>query len=154
MPFHAKVLLALAMLSLAFAPVLAADHATGTESPRPTSLPVHAMRVTKPIDVDGILDEPEWSEAIPETTFYDSDPYEGARTSQRTEIRVLYDDNSIFVGARMFDTHPDSVIARLTRRDVSIASDGLTVYLDPMHDKRSGYYFKINAAGTLYDGTI
>ena len=154
MPFPAKVLVALAMLSLGSVPVRAADSTPAGGCPRPQDLHVHAMRVTKPIDVDGILNEPDWSQAVPETTFYDSDPYEGTVPSQRTEIRVLYDENALYIGARMFDTDPDSVIARLTRRDVTIASDGLTLYLDPMHDRRSGYYFKINAAGTLYDGTI
>lgn len=154
MPPRAKVLLALAMLSLASAPVWASGPASGTASPRPADLPVHAMRITKPIDVDGILNEPEWSEAVPESSFYDSDPYEGLRASMRTEVRILYDENALYIGARMFDSHPDSVIARLTRRDVTIASDGLTLYLDPLHDRRGGYYFKINAAGTLYDGTI
>jgi hypothetical protein len=155
MAFRAKVLLALAVLSLGSMPAQAAQSAApGNGAARPAGLAVHAMRVTKPISVDGILNEPEWSEAVPETTFYDSDPYEGSVPSQRTEVRVLYDENAIYIGARMYDTHPDSVIARLTRRDVTISSDGLTCYLDPLHDHRTGYYFKVNAAGTLYDGTI
>jgi hypothetical protein len=156
MAFRAKVLLALAVLSLASSPARAATSGPQPANgcARPAGLSVRAMRVTKPISVDGVLNEPEWSEAVPETTFYDSDPYEGSVPSQRTAVRVLYDENAIYIGAHMFDTHPDSVIARLTRRDVTIASDGLTVYLDPLHDHRSGYYFKINAAGTLYDGTI
>jgi len=153
MRFPAKVLLTLAMSICVPLAVHAAD-APGTSAPRLAGLPVHALRVTRSISVDGVLSEPEWSEATPETSFYDSDPYEAVAPSQRTEVRVLYDENSLYIGARMFDMHPDSVVARLTRRDVSIASDGLTVYLDPLHDKRTGYYFKVNAAGTLYDGTI
>jgi hypothetical protein len=46
------------------------------------------------------------------------------------------------------------VVARLARRDASIASDRFAVYLDPYRDRRSGYYFMINAAGTMYDGTL
>jgi len=54
----------------------------------------------------------------------------------------------------MYDTAPDSIVARLARRDVSIASDRVSLYLDPFHDHRTGYYFMVNAAGTVYDGTI
>src|SRR5437879_8754655 len=54
----------------------------------------------------------------------------------------------------MYDSHPDSIVARLGRRDAQTNSDGLTVYIDPYHDRRSGYYFGVNAAGTLSDGTL
>src|SRR5262249_42927202 len=101
MRFPAKVFLALAILSLVPLPARAAESIASSGAPRPAGLPVHAMRVTKPIEVDGVLSEPEWSEATPESTFYDSDPYEGSRPSQRTEVRVLYDGSSIYIGARM-----------------------------------------------------
>src|SRR5262249_10832668 len=64
------------------------------------------------------------------------------------------DDDAIYIGARMFDTAPDSIMARLARRDVSVQADQFTVFIDSQHDGRSGYYFQINAAGTLYDGTL
>ena len=67
---------------------------------------------------------------------------------------MIYDDDALYVGARMFDPAPDSIAARLSRRDVSIAADRFAVYLDPYHDHRTGYYFMVNAAGTLFDGTL
>jgi hypothetical protein len=69
-------------------------------------------------------------------------------------VRVAYDDDALYVGARMYDPAPDSILARLTRRDASVASDRFAVYLDPYHDRRTGYYFMVNAAGTMYDGTL
>jgi len=54
----------------------------------------------------------------------------------------------------MFDSSPDSIVARLSRRDESVPSDRFGVYLDPYHDERSGYYFLVNAAGTQFDGTL
>ena len=65
-----------------------------------------------------------------------------------------YDHDAIYVGARLYDTAPESVEARLARRDAGATSDRFGVYLDPYHDRRSGYYFMVNAAGTLYDGTL
>ena len=56
--------------------------------------------------------------------------------------------------ARMWDSHPDSIIANLVRRDGFVASDRFLLLLDPYHDHRSGYYFGVNAAGVLCDGTL
>ena len=69
-------------------------------------------------------------------------------------MRVLYDDDGIYVGAELLDTAPDSIVAQLARRDRFVTADRFTVYLDPYHDKRTGVFFGVNAAGTLYDGTL
>lgn len=119
-----------------------------------THPPVRAMRATSPIRIDGKLDEPIWHSALPATGFKQRDPDEGAAPRQKTEVRLAYDDEAIYVGARMFDTAPDSIYARLSRRDVSVPADRFSIYLDPYHDRRSGYYFLVNAAGTLFDGTV
>jgi hypothetical protein len=54
----------------------------------------------------------------------------------------------------MFDSAPDSIIARLVRRDGQVNTDDIAVYLDPYHDRRTGFYFGLNAAGTHYDGVL
>jgi len=115
---------------------------------------VVAVRASERIAVDGVLSEPVWSGAPACTTFVQRVPREGAAATLRTEVRVAYDDDAIYVGARMTDPAPDSIQARLSRRDVSVAADRFAVYLDPYHDRRTGYYFMVNAAGTLYDGTL
>src|SRR5262249_10288630 len=103
---------------------------------------------------DGVLSEDAWSGPAAASDFRQRDPVEGAPASQRTEVRLAYDDNALYVGARMFDSAPESILVRLSRRDVSVAADRFAVYLDPFHDRRSGYYFLVNAAGTLFDGTL
>ncbi len=115
---------------------------------------VRAVRVVDVVTIDGELGEPVWQGDNAFSALLQSVPREGSPPSQSTEVRVAYDDDAIYVGARLFDTAPDSVQARLARRDVSIASDRFAVYLDPYRDRRSGYYFMVNAAGTLYDGTL
>ena len=115
---------------------------------------IHAVRLTAPITIDGVLNEPVWQQAEPVTNFIQSDPVQGAAPSQKTEVRVAYDDKAFYIGARMWDTAPDSIIARLVRRDVWVASDRFAIFVDPFHDRRTGYYFEVNAAGTLYDGTL
>jgi uncharacterized protein DUF5916/cellulose/xylan binding protein with CBM9 domain len=137
----------------ATAPVTARPTAQAALRPagRPTVL---AARTSGPITIDGVLAEPLWSDGEAFTTLVQRDPVEGAPPSQRTEVRVAYDDDALYVGARLLDSAPDSVVARLARRDASIASDRFALYLDPYHDRRSGYYFMVNAAGTQYDGTL
>src|SRR4029453_11152573 len=82
------------------------------------------------------------------------DPNEGAPGSQRTEVRLLYDDEAIYVGARLHDARADSIVRQLVRRDAQSRSDLFMVYLDPYYDRRSGYFFGVNAAGTQFDGTL
>ena len=67
---------------------------------------------------------------------------------------MLFDDEAIYVGAHLYDRAPDSVAAVLARRDRAVSADRFVVFLDPYHDRRSGFFFGINAAGTLYDGTL
>src|SRR5258706_6354586 len=123
-------------------------------APGAPDLTVHAIRLEGPIVLDGVLSEPVWQTGVPVTRFTQRDPVEGAPATERTEVRVAYDDEAIYVGARLYDSHPDSIVSRLCRRDVSIQSDRFAVFLDPFHDHRSGYYFMVNAAGVQYDGTL
>ena len=115
---------------------------------------VHAVRASGAVSIDGRLDEPAWSGAIPIAGLTQRVPREGAEPSESTEIRVLFDDDAIYVGARMYDRAPDSVAAVLARRDRAVSADRFVLFLDSYHDRRSGFFFGINAAGTLYDGTL
>lgn len=115
---------------------------------------VTATAATETIRIDGRLDEAAWEQGTPADRFFQSDPDEGAPATERTEAIVLYDNEAIYVGARLFDSAPDSIVARLGRRDADLESDFFAVCLDPYRDRRSGYYFGLNAAGTLHDGVF
>jgi len=115
---------------------------------------VRAVRTAEAISLDGILSETAWTTAQPVTDFTQREPVEGAPATERTEVRILYDDDALYVGARLFDSRPDSVRAQLARRDRISSSDRFIVFLDCYHDRRTGFFFGINAAGTLYDGTL
>jgi hypothetical protein len=114
---------------------------------------IYAVRVNEPIHIDGVLSESVYQR--PGTTsFYQRDPDQGKPVSEPTEIWVAYDDEALYVSARMKDSHPDSIIARLSRRDNDVGGDQFGVGIDSYHDKRNGYYFVVSAAGTLLDGTL
>ncbi len=115
---------------------------------------VRAVRLGEPLSLDGRLDDPAWAQAQPSTRFTQRQPREGDPATERTEVRLLYDDDALYVGARLYDAAPDSVVALLARRDRVVSADRFTVYIDAYHDRRSGFYFGVNAAGTLYDGTL
>ena len=106
---------------------------------------VIANRVNEKIKIDGILSEHVWLNGNSVSNFTQRDPDEGKPATQKTEVRVAYDENALYIGARMFDTHPDSIIARLSRRDDIEDSDRFFFFIDPYNDKRSGYYFALNA---------
>ena len=120
----------------------------------PGAAAVHALRAEGSIALDGTLTERAWSGAAPVTDFSQREPDEGAPATERTEVRVIYDDNALYVGARLYDRSPDSVRAQLARRDRIVSADRFVVFLDSYYDRRTGFYFGINAAGTLYDGTL
>src|SRR5678809_1333371 len=70
----------------------------------PTVVPsARAVRSTGTVQIDGRLDEPAWRTAQPVTDFTQTDPVEGAPASQRTEVRFLYDDAALYIGAKMYD---------------------------------------------------
>jgi hypothetical protein len=123
----------------------------GAHAPLP---PVRAVRLESPVTIDGVLSEPVWQGPPAVTHLTQSDPREAAAPTEGTFVWVAYDDEALYVAAECRDSRPDSIIAQLVRRDVSTTSDRFFVYLDPFHDHRGGYYFGINAAGVLYDGTL
>lgn len=139
-------------MRILFALVFIAALAHGAAAQTPP--PVHATRTTQPIVVDGDLSEPIWRTAEAITGLQQKEPDQGAPTRQKTEVRIAFDDDALYVGARMFDTHPDSIVAQLVRRDGGGSSDVFFIFLDPFHDKRTGYYFGLSAAGTQLDGVF
>jgi hypothetical protein len=113
---------------------------------------VTTVRVAQgPISLDGRLGEPGWTLTDPVTDLRQVDPNEGAVVSESTEVRILYDGEALYVGARLFDREPAKIIRRLTRRDASTHSDEFTVYIDSYHDHLTAFRFTVNPAGVKGD---
>ncbi|MEX0601048.1 MAG: DUF5916 domain-containing protein, partial [Rhodothermales bacterium] len=129
-------------------------HTEDAEAAEPAARLVSARPLQGGVIVDGVIDEPAWASAVYIDTFTQRDPIEGAEPTERTEVAVLYDHEAVYIAARMYDSAPDSIVARLGRRDAELESDRFAVFLDPYLDRRSGFYFGLNAAGTLYDGVL
>lgn len=115
---------------------------------------VTAIRLKGSIDLDGLLLENVWQNGHGVSRFTQRNPNEGEPATCKTVVHVAYDDEALYIGAKMYDSAPDSIIARLGRKDAHLSSDAFYVFIDPYNDNRSGYYFALNAAGTFYDGVM
>ncbi|HLA69839.1 MAG TPA: DUF5916 domain-containing protein [Bacteroidota bacterium] len=110
-----------------------------------------AVRTPRPVRIDGVLNETEWQLAKPMTDFTQYDPREGEPPTQQTEVRILYDDDALYVGWKLYDTEPSKIVARLARRDDEVESDWVSIRLDSYHDHQTAFEFTLNAAGVRTD---
>jgi hypothetical protein len=141
--------IALSLLAACFAGALPAQ-TPATTAPEPPQ--TAAVRTSQPVRIDGALNDAAWQAATPVTAFVQLDPAEGQPATERTEVRFVYDDDALYVGAMLYDRQP--VRARLGRRDMGMeASDWLTVILDSNHDHRTAFGFEVNPRGVRRDQT-
>jgi hypothetical protein len=148
---YAAITLLLAALPAAAA-AQGASAAPAGGDPHGGTASLSAVRAQGSIRVDGRLDDAAWAAATPATEFTQLDPAEGQPASERTEVRVVYDDEALYVGVRLHDSGP--VTTRLGRRDMTMeASDWLTVILDSYHDHNTAFGFELNPSGVRRDQT-
>jgi hypothetical protein len=103
-------------------------------------------------ELDGRLDDPVWGTAQPATGFLQQNPTPGAPASERTEARVLYTDDAVYVGMRMYDSNADGIRAPFVRRDDNAAvSDWASVMFDSYDDSRTAFEFSTTPTGTRVD---
>ena len=131
----------------------AASPAAGSSSGHTVPVPsAHAERRTTPVVIDGKLDDAAWQVAQPITDFLQVDPDEGKPATQRTEVRFLFDDEALYVGARMHDTEgAKGVRTQLVRRDANFDSDWFQLVIDGYHDHLGRAFFIVNPSGSRQD---
>src|SRR6266498_4236724 len=116
---------------------------------------IQALHVTEAINIDGFLTESAWSLAQPATDFRQERPIEGAPATERTEVRVLFDDKNIYFGILAFDSDAAHINARELVRDATFPNDDrIEILLDSNHDRRNAYRFAVNPLGTQQDALI
>ncbi len=141
----------LAVLFLA-GPVELTEAKAGAKQTSKRSHP--SLRTSNPPRIDGDLSDQAWQSAPPSTGFTQTTPYPGQPASFQTIIRVLHDDQALYIAAQCLDPEPAHILARITRRDRWIESDWFQVDIDSRHDRRTGFLFMVNAAGVQADGTL
>ena len=103
------------------------------------------------IRIDGILDEPDWSRATGSNGFIQNEPNEGDPATERTVVRIVYDDEAIYIGITAYDSEPGKIKGLLARRDNECPSDWIHIGIDSYNDKRTAFEFAVNPAGVKMD---
>ncbi len=117
------------------------------------------------IVVDGLLTEKVWQQAQPASGFRQREPLAGEAATERTEVRILYNDEMLYVGVLAMDSEPDKVIARILQRDklmfknfdgtpLFAGDDAVAILFDPFHDQKNGVVFATNPNGAEFDALL
>jgi hypothetical protein len=114
-----------------------------------------ATRASGAIELDGRLDEPSWRGAPVAENFIQNDPAEGAPATFDTEVRMLYDDEALYLGVFARDDQPGEIIVNELRKDFNTGNgDSFQVVIDTFKDERNGYQFAVNPAGAKWDAQM
>ncbi len=143
--------LLLCALCLGWAMPVWAQKAAPPAAPAAARRQLAARRTTAPVKLDGLLDDAAWATAPVAGQFTEFRPHPGRPERLPTEVRVLYDDAAMYVGAKMLEASPDSIRRELTQRDDIGNTDFIAVFLDPYRDHLNGYGFFVMSTGVQMD---
>jgi hypothetical protein len=116
---------------------------------------IRITRAASEIKIDGVLDEPAWDSADSITEFRQQEPNEGQPASEKTIVRVLFDDKYLYFAVRAFDSDPKKTNAKELVRDASFSNDDkVEILLDTYLDRRNAFRFAVNPLGTQQDALI
>lgn len=124
----------------------------GQEEVRPSSI---VVRVTTPPRIDGRLDDAVWQSAHPIGELTQIEPHEGGPPSEASDIRLLYDDDQLYIGVRCYDREPGLLVNTTRTRDALLeVDDRVELVIDTFHDRRNAFFFQINCGGSKGDALV
>jgi hypothetical protein len=125
-------------------------------APAATALTTTAVRTAEAPIIDGdVAGDPVWATATPITAFWQEQPDEGEPSSERTEVRVIFTADTLYIGAILFDRDPAGIIVSDARRDAPMTdTDSFQIIVDTYRDRQNGFVFGTNPAGIEYDGQV
>ncbi len=116
---------------------------------------IKAYYTDSQIKLDGLLNESVWKNAVPITGFIQRELNEGEKATEKTEVRVIYNKENLYIGIICYDKEPEKIIHNELKRDGNIRSDdNFDLILDTFHDFRSGFYFGTNPNGARVDALV
>ncbi|MFG1690980.1 DUF5916 domain-containing protein [Gemmatimonadota bacterium] len=127
------------------------DSSNGSSRSRPFRPHLEPGQLVGEISIDGRLEEEAWALAPAASGFIQGTPVEGIPAEEDTEVRVIIGGGAIYVGARMYESDPSTIVKRLVRRDQEGIYDYVSISLDPNRDLRTGYYFRVTASNVQVD---
>ena len=116
---------------------------------------VHVKKAHSDIQIDGIIDEPDWQAAEPADNFYKVLPIDTGYAKQQSEVLLTYDEKALYMAVTFFDTIPGNRIMESFRRDFSFGNnDNFLAFFDTFLDQTNGFSFGFSASGAKWDGTM
>ncbi|HSV89154.1 MAG TPA: DUF5916 domain-containing protein [Bacteroidales bacterium] len=117
---------------------------------------LHAVRVLEPPTIDGVVDDEAWQLSQPAAGFNQYEPHNDRAASHETFVWILYDDNFLYIGARMVDPEPENILTELSLRDRGghLNSDQFWIDINPFDDGIYGFQFRVSASGVQTDRTL
>ncbi|MCI9843264.1 DUF5916 domain-containing protein [Flavobacterium pectinovorum] len=114
---------------------------------------LQVQKTSELISIDGKLDEKEWNTALTASDFvmYNPDNGKAIPDTQKTEIKVLYNDNAIYIGAMMYDNEPDKILKEISQRDNFGTADLFGVFINGFNDGQQDFQFYVSAADVQGD---
>ena len=141
-----------------YALALAALHLGGTALGQETAgdVPsVQAVRIATPPELDGLVDEDVWSSVAPASEFVQQNPDEGAPATERTEVRIAFDDHNLYFGIVCFDREPENIVVTQNRRDGTLDdTDSVQLLIDAYNDGQNAFVFGTSPTGIEFDAQI
>jgi len=136
----------------AAAPLAAQVSVTRTDVERPRIEAVEARGVVR---VDGVLDDEAWQRAVAVTDFTQAEPLEGQPSTERTEVRIAWDGENLYIAAYLHDSEPGALVVTDIKKDFAeTEQDAFSVILDTFRDRRNGYVFMTNPEGARADQQV
>jgi len=149
--FVPRLLVCVWLLGSGLAHAQPAAQAAAVGLVRPTAVAVRIEATEAPV-IDGDLSDPVWSKARVIDQFTQKQPNPGAPPTERTELRILYDENNLYFGVYNHDSQPDAIIARTMSRDGALyTTDSFVIQLDPGQTRRNAFSFEVGASGGRVD---
>ena len=136
--------------SLAKTPSRSSVDIDNRERPR-----VRAYRLPATPNLDGLVSEPFWAEMEPAANFVQQEPNEGVSATEKTEVRIGFDDDNLYFGIICFDSQPANIVVTQNRRDASLTdTDSIEIQLDTFNDKQNAVVFGTSPTGIEFDGQV
>ena len=123
----------------------------------PVKKEYNTVRISSPPKIDGLLDDSIWKNIPVASDFTQSEPNPGLPSRMKTEVKFAYDNSAIYIGAMMYDTHPDSILCELSKRDnvfFGPNADAFGFIIDTYHDGQNGVFLGVTSCGVQTDTKI
>lgn len=115
---------------------------------------IQAVRIQENLNIDGKLNELIWNKGITATDFIQTSPNPGDPALQKTDVKILYDDNALYIGVICYDDDPQNIFRDLSQRDNAQNTDMFHIALNPFEDNTDGFKFTVTAAGVQMDAKM